>query len=556
MIWYKSIRIALLSIFLVIPTVAGTQEKRMADRTEVIVTFPKEFPPQCFLDEQGKPVGFAIDVMDAVARLANLKVTYQPAETFVSAVNALLDGSADIVPNSGITPERLLNSDYTSPVETFKVVIFVRDSTYDIHGLDDLKGHKVAVLPTNVGEKIIKKHKEIIGVLFEDIPSALFDLLAGKVDAFIYPEPVLMQLAREARVDELIKIAGEPLVEIKRGIRVRKGDKLLERLNPAVEQFLRSNKYKRIYTKWYGKPHPLWSPARLTVVFAIALGALFFVMFFWRYKSLTRINRQLHTNIEELSRITRELEKANRELKGLDRIKSMFIASMSHEFRTPLNSIIGFTRVVLDGMSGEINAKQREQLNRALRSSQHLLSLVTDIIDISNIEAGRVKVMPQQVLVNEVITEATDMVADAINKKGLLLKVDAPHELHIYIDRKRLLQCLVNLLNNAVKFTESGSVTVRAQQSGSSMLIEVSDTGIGIARADRTKIFEPFERIRTHLYVKAGGAGLGLYLTQKLVTEILHGEIAVESEEGKGSTFRISIPQSLPTSQISECKVG
>ena len=276
---------------------ADMQEQYATEPTEVIAVFPKNFPPQCFLDEHGQPAGFAIDVMDQVAKRANLKVIYKAAENWVDATQSLQNGEANLIPNSGITAKRLVASDFTLPVETFEVVIFARETTHNINSLADLKGHKVAVLPMNVGRKIVKEHKDITEVVYSEISTALFDLLSGKVDAFIYPKPVALKLAREAGIDERIKIVGEPLVEIKRAIRLRKGDKLLARLNPVVEDFIRSTDYQKIYTKWYGKPVPYWTPARVAVVMGSILFMVCIAMITWRFKSLANLNTLLKQEI-------------------------------------------------------------------------------------------------------------------------------------------------------------------------------------------------------------------------------------------------------------------
>ncbi len=278
---------------------ANANQNHPREYNEVVAVFPENFPPQCFLDEKGKPAGFAIDVLDQVARLANLKVVYRAEKSWVDASNALLNGTADLIPNSGITAKRLIDSDFTIPVETFAVVIFVREATDDIKSLADLKGRKVAVLPLNVGKKIVDGQKNIKGVVYNEISTAFFDLLAGKVDAFIYPKPVALKLARDAGIDGNIKIVGENLAEIKRAIRVRKGDKLLARLNPAVNEFLRSPEYKKIYGKWYGEPEPFLSIRRLTVASAVLLVTITVSLLLWRFNTIQKLNREQEHIIDE-----------------------------------------------------------------------------------------------------------------------------------------------------------------------------------------------------------------------------------------------------------------
>jgi PAS domain S-box-containing protein len=851
-----------LAIFFSFAVSAQGQEKSYGETREVVAAFPQNFPPHCFLDEEGQPAGFVIDVMNQVAQMTNLKIIYRPEATFIDAENSLRNGTADLIPNSGITAEQLLEFDFTVPVETFEVVLFVRESTNDIKSLDDLDGRKVAVLPMNVGQRIVKKREEIIGVTYQEISTALFDLLAGKVDGFIYPKPVTLKLAREARIDDRIKIAGPPLVEIKRAIRLRKGDSLLARLNPALEQFLRSQEYQKIYTKWYGKASPFWTPVKVASFMGIIFCITFFSMFIWRYKSLAQLNIQLkkearvrkkaedaltrhrdhletvvmertkdltesqkrfknlsdasfegivfsengkiietnkafsemfgyplaeiigmdstdlispdardnvkkkilsaselpyETNslrkdgstfpievharmfsykgrqvrvsairdisdwkqaqknlatsekrlnetqrlahignwsldlktsslawseeiyrifeideqkfgasydvfldaihpedrkkvdqayteslvnkssyhiehrllmkdgrikyvhehgesyfdsdgnpvrsvgtvqditesklvklelqrlneeleqrvndrteklqiagselqetqralmniVEDLNEKTSEFEEANIKLQGLDRLKSLFIASMSHELRTPLNSIIGFSTIVLDEWLGPLNDEQKAKLAIVLRTGKHLLTLINDVIDVSKIEAGKMDTSSEDFDIQDLVSEAGDLIKKDIQDKGLSLEI-AVHPLNLHTDRRRLLQCLVNLLSNACKYTEQGTITVKtallkdANQSGGDWLhISVNDTGIGITDKDQLRLFTPFSRIDSPLSplkVREKGTGLGLYLVKKITEEILKGEVGLESISGKGSSFFMKIP--------------
>lgn len=240
---------------------------------------------------------------------------------------------------------------------------------------------------------------------------------------------------------------------------------------------------------------------------------------------------------------TTELARANERLQDLDRLKSMFIASMSHELRTPLNSIIGFTGVVLAGMAGELTARQQDQLQRVHGSARHLLALITDVIDISKIEAGFIDVYEERFEVSAVIDEAVQAVLPAAREKKLEIGVSAPTGVMVQADRRRLLQCLLNFLSNAVKYTVEGRITVEAGVRGSWLDISVEDTGIGMDQAGLARLFQPFERIDSHLRVKTPGTGLGLYLTRKIATELLSGSVEVSSTPGVGSRFSLHVPR-------------
>jgi len=246
---------------------------------------------------------------------------------------------------------------------------------------------------------------------------------------------------------------------------------------------------------------------------------------------------------------TMELEEANRKLKELDRLKSMFIASMSHELRTPLNSVIGFSSIILDEWLGPLNDEQKDNLAIVLRAGRYLLALINDVIDVSKIEAGQVEVLVEEFDLRELLAEAVTTLGKGIRGKGLELQFDGLGQM-IRIDRRRLLQCVLNLLSNAAKYTERGFVRIAARKAdGDFVEISVEDSGIGIKEKDKARIFEPFVRLESPLRTKVYGTGLGLYLTRKLVTEVLRGKIDFTSEYGRGSRFMIAIPVILNSGQ-------
>ncbi|GBE52317.1 non-motile and phage-resistance protein [bacterium BMS3Bbin14] len=264
----------------------------------------------------------------------------------------------------------------------------------------------------------------------------------------------------------------------------------------------------------------------------------------------------------DLLNLVADLNRANEKLQELDRLKAMFIASMSHELRTPLNSIIGFTGIILQGMTGGINDEQRDQLERVFRAGKHLLLLITDVIDIAKIESGKIVPYAGEFLLDGVIDEACDSLKVQITEKGLELRKTVPETpIRMKSDRRRILQCLLNLLSNAVKFTAGGTVTVavkwhkgigtegrqaqsegRDDMPGGFVEISVTDTGIGISAEDMPRLFQSFVRFESQQKTTTPGTGLGLYLTKKLTTEVLGGELWAESRAGEGSVFTLRLP--------------
>jgi len=254
------------------------------------------------------------------------------------------------------------------------------------------------------------------------------------------------------------------------------------------------------------------------------------------------LEKMVKERTSELREKTIEVEQANIHLREIDRLKSIFLSSMSHELRTPLNSIIGFTGIILQGMSGKVNKKQRKQLTMVKNSSNHLLSLINDILDISKIEAGKVELSLEEFSLDDVVREVVENFSTAASEKGLELLTEMPQEIMLFSDRRRMSQVLMNLVSNAIKFTDRGSIKIADKiPEDNNLEIRVIDTGGGIKQEDMDKLFKPFQQIDVSLNNKHEGTGLGLYLTKILVT-LMGGDISVKSEYGRGSEFTLTIP--------------
>ncbi len=260
---------------------------------------------------------------------------------------------------------------------------------------------------------------------------------------------------------------------------------------------------------------------------------------------LERSQVALEGLLEDVKRANRELGAANARLLEVDRLKSLFIATMSHELRTPLNSIIGFTGILLQGLAGPLNDEQKKQLGMVKGSSQHLLALITDIIDLSKIEAGKISLTREEVDLSRLAREVVSSLEPTAARAGLALALEAPETLPVVSDGRRIRQVLVNLVGNAVKFTEKGSVTVALERRDGSVRIAVRDTGPGIRPEDMERLFQFFSRVTAADQPAREGTGLGLYLSRKLVT-LLGGEIQAQSERGRGSEFAFTLPAEAP----------
>ncbi len=262
-----------------------------------------------------------------------------------------------------------------------------------------------------------------------------------------------------------------------------------------------------------------------------------------RTSQLQDANEKLSVEIKERIQTLNELAVAKERAESADRLKSAFLATMSHELRTPLNSIIGFTGIILQGIVGPLNDEQKKQLNMVRGSAQHLLSLINDVLDISKIEAGQMQIAHENYNLRQTIEKAVESARPLADKKRLELTCSiSPGIEYMTGDRRRIEQILLNLISNAIKFTEKGLVKIECEPEDGKVNIKVIDTGIGIRDEDMKTIFQAFRQIDSGITRKYEGTGLGLSICKRLV-ELMGGKIWVTSTWGSGSTFSLSLPE-------------
>jgi PAS domain S-box-containing protein len=264
-------------------------------------------------------------------------------------------------------------------------------------------------------------------------------------------------------------------------------------------------------------------------------------------------NEELYSQAEELRARQQELIVKTREVEMANQMKSEFLANMSHELRTPLNVIIGFSELLVDQVPGKINEEQRQGLEDVLSSGRQLLNLINGVLDISRIESGRVELKAENVDITEVIASLTRTVIPILKGRNQNLETEIQEGLPlVYTDEGKISQVLLNLLDNASKFTPDGKVLkIKAEVEDGWCVIRVIDSGIGIREEDQERIFEPFSRLESPLSRTRGGTGLGLTLVKNII-ERHGGRVWVESEYGKGSSFTFTLP--LAKADISSVK--
>jgi signal transduction histidine kinase len=242
------------------------------------------------------------------------------------------------------------------------------------------------------------------------------------------------------------------------------------------------------------------------------------------------------------ARLFSEIEEKGHELEIASKHKSQFLANMSHELRTPLNAILGYTELILDSIYGEPTEKMRTVLERLQANGRHLLGLINDVLDLSKIEAGQLTLSLDDYSLSDLVHGVVSAVEPLAAEKRLAFKAEiAPNLPTGHGDGRRLSQVLLNLVGNAIKFTDKGEVAIRASATNGAFTVAVCDTGPGIAPSDQAKIFEEFEQADSSITRKKGGTGLGLSIAKRII-EMHGGRIWVESEPGEGSKFYFTVP--------------
>jgi len=241
-------------------------------------------------------------------------------------------------------------------------------------------------------------------------------------------------------------------------------------------------------------------------------------------------------------RLLNEIQDKSRELEVASQHKSQFLANMSHELRTPLNAILGYTELMADGIYGELPGKTIDVLKRLESNGRHLLGLINDVLDLSKIEAGQLVLELTDYSLEDIAQTVRSTLEPLAADKKLAFKIEvAPKMPAGHGDGRRLTQVVINLVGNAIKFTDAGEVAIKATAANGSFHLSVCDTGPGISAADQAKLFQEFQQADNAITRKKGGTGLGLAISKRII-EMHGGKIWVESQPGQGSTFAFTLP--------------
>lgn len=526
-----------------------TPYARAAVRTVTVGVY--ENAPKVFTSESGKPSGIFIDIIEHIAKIEGWNLRYVSG-TWAEGLDRLAKGEIDLMADVAYTTDReKIYSFHKIPVLSVWSQVYAPRGS-GIQSILDLNGKRIAALEQTIQLETFKRLTNSFGLKITIIPvpdyKTEFEMVAkGKADAGVTNRFYGLMYARKFGLEDT-PVMFDPAPFFFAAPKSASG-KLLDIIDRHLSEMKKDpqSAYYAAMKRWTSEEVQFKLPAWLQIlslVFGVSLLMSLAGSFVLKHqvnvrtRELKQINQEMEQRIAER---TIELTAANRKLQEVDKLKSLFIASMSHELRTPLNSIIGFTGILLQGLAGPMNEEQRKQLGMVKGSSQHLLDLITDIIDLSKIEAGKIEFALSGFDLIKVIREVAALFEPAAGCKGIAVVVEGAETLAMKSDQRRIRQVLVNLVGNAVKFTESGEVRVAATEEDGFAIVEVRDTGPGIRQEDMEKLFQFFSQITSADIPKHEGTGLGLYLSKKL-TNLLGGDIRAESEFGKGSVFTVTLP--------------
>ncbi len=519
-------------------TFSHEQQRWIAAQRGIRISGNPAAGPLSFYDEQGCYRGIIADYIKLIAKRTGLKFIPRRSATFADALQALAERRTDLVDAAAYTHSRALKFSFSRAYLKLEYAIAVRKGGFSPRAINDLAGHHVGVVDGyRVGDDLANDVDDVQVHRFPSYADGLEALSQGQLDAFIIDLPTLDYISAKFGISN-VKVSGlAPYSYPLRFMMPRNAVMLRTVINKALAS-IDTNERREIYRRWVTFEYE--AQIDYTLMWQIA-GMLFLVItgtLFWTWR--------LSLEIERRKRVEDELRRAKDLAEQATRAKSEFLANMSHEIRTPMNSVIGFTEILDELITDPV---QKDYLHSVKIGGRALLRIINDILDLSKIEAGQLQLQYESINPGQLFGEIEQLFYEKIRQKGLQLHIEIDPEIPEYVlfDGVRLRQILFNLVGNAIKFTDTGSVTLRVakvykdrQRSKLDLQIDVIDTGMGIAPADRQRIFGVFEQQTGQSQRRYGGTGLGLSICKKLVT-MMGGDICVSSVVGEGSTFTVRL---------------
>jgi signal transduction histidine kinase/DNA-binding response OmpR family regulator len=523
------------------PVVSLTAEERAwLDKNHTVRVRVVDFPPFIIVNKGEEPTGVSIDYLNIIAARTGIKFKYiHSNQPFAKALENLKNRQdPDLIQCMMRTPERESFVSFSRVYLATPRVIFTRVEGNFISQIEDLFGQTIAVPKgTAVQQEIKKKYPEINLLLLNTDEASLEAVAGGKADAYIGNLSLGSYLILQRGFTNLKVATPSPLSDHAFSFGVRKDwpelssiiDKGLDTITPGEKLAIRNKYFSLRYDYGISGADIL----KWVLIVAVAVSGIIFLFVFW--------NRRMAKEVRSRKVAEQSAREARDVAEEATRVKSDFLANMSHEIRTPMNAVIGMAHLAL---KTELTPKQKDYLNKIRSSANSLLGIINDILDFSKIEAGKLDMEAAEFDLSEILVNVANVITVKAQEKEnleVLFYLDSRLSNFLVGDPLRLNQILVNLGNNAVKFTEQGEIVLATkiiERSDDKVTLQFSmrDTGIGMSEEHQAKLFQAFSQADTSTTRKYGGTGLGLTISKRLVN-MMGGEIWVESKPGHGTMF-------------------